>query len=265
MKTFILPLLMMVGLPSAWARSKILNHVLQRAATSDRMGAIPVVVMDLDETLIDSTLRRFEAYQDSVRTLCGKDRTGDCGKSAGLNISEFLSLPNRYDQNPLFDQVGISKGAWSAQLNDSAIKIYLSGKWIELDQATPGATEYIQELRKLHAKIFFVTSRWKTSQGAATLASLQHLGMWSEDDHDDSLILRPAGMSSIDFKRISYKMINDWREAHDALIVGAFENEPENMNAMVDAFPGATHVFVTGAFIQNEPLKGAPGLIKTFR
>jgi hypothetical protein len=44
-----------------------------------------------------------------------------------------------------------------------------------------------------------------------------------------------------------------------AVVAGAFENEPENMNAMVDQFPEADHVFVTGAYVKQEPLK--PGVV----
>src|SRR6185312_1976681 len=105
------------------------------------------------------SVRRFQSYQDAVTFLCGEVRTGNCAKAAGLNLAEFFALPNRYDQNPLFDRVGIDNGAWRKSLADQMFINYLSGRGLELDQAVPGATEYVQELRAVGAKIFFVSSR----------------------------------------------------------------------------------------------------------
>jgi hypothetical protein len=73
-------------------------------------------------------------------------------------------------------------------------------------------------------------------------------------------MLRPDGMSSIEFKKKSFQKVHEWVSDHHATVIGTFENEPENMNAMVDQFPSAAHVFVEGAFVLNLPLK--PSVIK---
>ena len=74
------------------------------------------------------------------------------------------------------------------------------------------------------------------------------------DEDREFIILRPEGLSSIEFKRRSFDKIKGWTRDHGGVVAGAFENEPENMNAMLEQFPGALHVFVSGAFLKNIPL-----------
>ena len=260
---FALPTLLLLTTP-AWARPAALDAVDRRVEEIRHAGSVPIIVADLDETLIDSTARRTYSYGDAVRVLCGENRSGDCGHAAGLNLTEVFALPNHYDLHPLFARVGITDAGWIKRLDDTAFNIYLSGKWLELDQPTPGAAEYVQRLRAAGATIFFVTARWQKSQGPGTLASLKHLGMATDAD-SDFVILRPEGLSSLEFKRRSFATINEWASAHGGVIAGSFENEPENMNAMIDAFPGSERVFVRGAFIKDEPLKLEVPTIVDFR
>jgi len=67
-------------------------------------------------------------------------------------------------------------------------------------------------------------------------------------------------MGSIEFKRASFQYITDRlgpAHAPDAEVAFVFENEPENINAMVEYFPLADAFFIPGAFVQDEPLKSS--------
>lgn len=249
---------------NAYAASPALEGVL-RSISSFAEVETPVVITDLDETIVDSTARHFYSYQRTITEMCGVNREGSCGKVAGLNLEEFLALPNRYDKNPLLDRVGVPKGKWRDELTKRESDIYLSGAFLELDQSVPGATEFVQQLHYRGAKVFFVSSRFDETQRRGTIQSLRHLGLLAPHSDGSEVILRPAGMSSIDFKRKSFATIREWARRNGSGVRLVMENEPENMNAMAEMFPGAWSVFVEGAYLKEEKVQGDPIRVKNLR
>jgi hypothetical protein len=247
----------------AHAMPEDLEAIVANIAVSSARGLNPVVIADLDETLVDSIPRRFEAYREAIDQNCGSSRQAECAKAAGVNIEEFHSLKNRYNQNPLWETIGISAGM-RAKLFTDMLKAYSNGALISFDQSVPGATELVQELRLSGAKIFFVTSRSEELQREGTLASLKNLGFINASQ-ESSVILRPKGMSSIDFKRFSFDKIKGWAKENKARVALVMENEPENMNAMLEYFPEAAAVFVEGAMVKSEPVQGPVLRLKNFR
>ncbi|MGZ3695609.1 MAG: HAD family acid phosphatase [Bdellovibrionota bacterium] len=239
------------------------RSIVAKIAASSAHGLSPVIIADLDETLVDSIPRRFLSFQEAFSTICGPAREGDCAKAAGINIIEFLALPNRYAQGTLLQAVGISP-EMAEQLQKEMMNIYYGGTYVAKDQSVPGATEFVQELRKTGAKIFFVTSRGDEAQREGTLVSLKNLGFIHDGD-EASVMLRSKGMSSIEFKRSSFLKIKSWAESNNGIVELVMENEPENMNAMTDFFPSAAAIFVDGAFVKDEPLKGNPIHVRNFR
>ena len=72
-------------------------------------------------------------------------------------------------------------------------------------------------------------------------------------------------MDSFEFKKMAFgkvRGITDRNGDHPAVVM---ENEPENLNALVQAFPEATPIFVEGAWIKSQPLLGAPIRVRHFR
>lgn len=234
------------------------------AAQVENGGPTPIVITDLDETVVDSTTRRYLAVRETLNTQCGIDRSGVCGRIAGLNLDEFLDLPNRYDQDPLLDRIRAPRGQWRTDFMKSVIDAYLSGRYMEMDQAVPGATEFVQKLQAAGAKVFFISSRWKDTQQNGTERSILDLGM-AEELSPEQVILRPRGMDSLTFKKSAFDFVKKWAEENDASVELVMENEPENMNAMVRMFPEAHSVFVEGAAIKPEPVDPVTVRVKNFR
>lgn len=242
---------------SAQAMPLSLQKIVAEIAQEKSLGHLPVVISDLDETLIDSTTRRFFSFKKAMRERCGTDRIeATCRISAGLNLEEFLALPNRYDQNQLFDHVGLSNPIWSQAIQKRMIDIYLSGEFMDLDQSVPGATEFIQALKNAGASFFYISSRFIDTQTQGTLHSLEDIGMLAPGE-SEQVILRARGMNSIDFKKQSFEKIKQWTKDHQGTIKLVMENEPENMNAMTALFPEASAVFIDGAFLKPTPLQSA--------
>lgn len=232
-----------------------LAQTLQNEAQST--GLLPIAVADLDETLIDSTPRRFAAFQAVFDAHCTEDpKNAACLKGRGLNISELYSVPNRYDHKPLFLALGIAPSLLAASQQESEmVAFYLSGEFMTLDQAVPGASEFIRSLLDAGVMVFYVSSRFDDVQRAGTEAVLKRLGMLNSSPLTPEILLRKRGQSSIEFKRESFKRIVEYAQGHQGRVRLAMENEPENMNAMGEIFPEAIRVFVQGAILKPEPLR----------
>ncbi|MEK6580549.1 MAG: HAD family acid phosphatase [Bdellovibrionota bacterium] len=259
-------LISVVGFFSAqagWAVHPALETALARISQDRAEGRTSFVVSDLDETLVDSTERRFYALRKATVEHCLGTTDGWCGSLFGINLSEVLGLPNRYDLIPLFEQLGINSRFYSP-IWSRTLEIYLSNEFMGLDQSIPGAIEFTQKLRAAGAVMFYVSSRWNSKQRAGTWKNLLELGFVLRGE-EDRVYLRKDGQSSIDFKREAFEQIDQLGKKKGALIRLAMENEPENFNALVDRFAGADHVFVEGAWMKQEPLKGNPIRVRDFR
>jgi hypothetical protein len=254
---YLLLLFLFVSGPS-YALNPALEKIVDTLKNRWHDDPWPVAVVDLDETLIDSTARRFYAYQEvAIRGDCGIE----CGKLLGLNIADFLSLENRYDLNKLFDQIGIENGTLREAIFHSANDFYLSDRFMDLDQMLPGALEFIEKLHQAGVSLFYVSSRYEDTQNYGTLKSLKKFGLLKEHDR---LILRPRGMSSIEFKKRAYSKIAEDVYGNSSVEL-VMENEPENMNALTDRFPFATAIFIEGAYYKYEALKGRPLKLRDYR
>jgi len=222
-----------------------------RVIETVKNGETPVLVFDLDETLIDSTPRKYMAFREAVESICGdmnRPSGFGCEAATAIHQAQFYALENHYAVLDLFDSSTISS-EWRATLDRTMTGIYLSGKGLELDREIPGAAKFVQKMRALGAKVYFVSSRSKNTQRQGTLESLWALGLGSPNI-DQELVLKVDGVRSIDFKKATFAMIHK-KPGH---VVGVFENEPENMNAMVKEFSGALAYFIQGAWLLDLPV-----------
>lgn len=230
-----------------------------------------VFVFDLDETLIDSIPRRYLALHEAIQRVCPvlqapddwSDLSPDCKNYRSISLYDFYKLSNRYDTQQALKSLGIQDMELLSSIDKSMFSIYLSGNYIEFDQAYLGAVAFVQSLQKAGAEIYFVSSRSLEKQNTATRESLKKLG-FIKNKGDSHVILKPDSQSSIDFKTESFEKIKQIAEQKKAQVLGVFENEPENMNAMMRVFPKAKAVFVKGAMVKNTPLEGKPALINDY-
>lgn len=259
------------GARLAEARARVLDRVLADARTAAKAGIAPAVVMDLDETVIDSAPRRRVALLIAAERRCdpalGAIALGPeaCEAIRGLNTQEIYRLRNRYDDLALFASLGLDLSPdQEKRLLDDTLGEYLSGRLEGWDQPIAGANAFVRELRASGARVYFVSSRYEDAQLASTQASLRELGMLPATASRD-LILRSRAMASIDFKRQAFARIRAEVSAAGGSVVGVFENEPENLQAMAEAFPGAAAVFVKGAWIKPGTVPAIARAIDDYR
>lgn len=268
----------------AWARHAALDAILAEAQAVTKKGLRPAVIMDLDETVVDTVPRKWAAFRAVTDALCfgvSSPRDADpvllrsgpdggasfetCEALGGLSVAEIYSLPNRYDDDALARAIGLEPKSWDwADVKTRWLAQYLSGQFEYLDQPMAGAYGYVGALKRAGAHVWYVSSRWQEEQGASTQASLLKLGLIGRGE-EGWVILRPRGMNSIDFKRMAYEQIRKATTLDAGQIVGLFENEPENIEAMSKAFPGVPLVFVEGAWLKPGAVPAQAARIVNYR
>ena len=260
MKSFfqlkIIVLLIVTCVPSSgFAAESPLSSAIRRVASQVREGITPIAVFDLDETLILTHGRKTLAIREVLPSLQARFPEEIARSFPTLSPSDLLKLPNAYDLEALFASFGIHNREFTTSVMKAMLPVYLSSKFMDFDSEVPCATSFVRELMRAGAYPIFVSSRYQSTQGVATQENLLQL-RFVDAEIGYSLILRDDGVSSIDFKRAAFKAIHDIKSingqpASTALV---FENEPENLNAMSDAFPTADAFFIKGAFLKDESL-----------
>ncbi len=268
----------------ASAPARTLSGVLKEARTLTAQGIEPVIVMDLDETTVNSIPRRFASLQVALRDACSSSSDGaavsvanqldenlpshgrDCDALKTLTYDDLNHQQNRYDFSESLRHRGIEPSAWTADLEKAMVAEYLSGRHIELDTEVVGAAKYIKRLHEASAKTVYVSSRFSDVQGTATEKSLETL-RFSQPANLFELFLRTRGETSIEFKEKSYGTIKSEvaESPRKQVVVAVFENEPENLNALAQFFPEAARFFVTGAQLKAAALPSDTNLIENFR
>ncbi len=220
-------------------------------------GIIPIVVFDLDETIVNSAPRRYLSYLEALSNEILIDDYPDLVKLAKkMTLFNIEKLKNTYDTKKLFNSLGIFDNIFIKRVFDIMFPIYLSNKYMLHDQVIPGANAYIRLLMQNGAFVVFISSRYEATQKKGTILSLKkHKFIKRGDSY--KIILRPQGMSSIDFKNMAFKKVAGFKIINGtrAKVALVFENEPENMNAMLNWFTDAKAYFVKGAYIKKEKLE----------
>ncbi len=247
---------MLIGLSLLVSQLALADNLRSALAQVDsywKQGRAPVAVFDLDETLVNSHFRKLLAYRDAVEVLAPRFPK-EAKAAAALTVYDFTEVANGYDITEIFKRIGVTNAAFIKEVDALMLPIYLSDKYMDFDSELPCATAFIRELQLRGVFVYFVSSRYKETQLEGTERSLLRMGMVRKGDSFE-VILRPKGMSSIDFKTQTFQRI----ARQDVAL--AFENEPENLNAMGDVFPEAGLYFVKGAEMKAEPFRKLPVLI----
>jgi len=242
---------------------------LQKIGAIQHLGQVPVAVMDLDETLIHSDKRKVASYIEALKNnaTTGLSKWPTETKMAYEKLSysgetPMRALSNQYDSIALFQHFGIQNLDFVHALDTLMLPIYLSGEYIFLDSANRGAVGLLSAIYRAGGKVFFVTSRFEGAQGPATMESLQKLNLYHNQEQS-FLVLRREGETSLDFKKRSFQEIRSSLSSNENVFLVS-ENEPENLNAMIDSFPSAMPVFVIGAIMHLDvPLNPMAPIVYT--
>jgi hypothetical protein len=236
MKKFILLLLIVTH--ALWGRSyepKVLEDILVRVDQSAQAGEKPVLVFDLDDTLINASARTQLILKEMTGSSPFKELFPfEVGALRSLSVADI-----QYRLQDTLKGLGITK----SQFIDHAVQYweprFFSNSYAAQDLAILDSVRYVNEAHNLGATIVYLTGRDAPRMELGTTFNLRSLG-FPIDDSSSVLMMKPnLKIEDLEFKNQALAKINQL-----GTVLAGYENEPANINAFKHAWPEAQMVFL---------------------
>jgi hypothetical protein len=220
-----------------------LRTVIRRCRT-EKAHATPVVVLDLDGTLMDNRPRTLAI----LREFADRCRTRDAALAERLEKAEMGEL--EYLLSDSLERMGAHRHSLVEEMHAFWRDRFFADPHLVHDVAVPGAVDYVRDCHEAGALLVYLTGRDLPMMGTGTFQSLRDLG-FPIGLPGTELVLKPdAAMPDETFKREVAPQLA--RLGH---VIAAFDNEPGNCNVMLAHYPDA-HV----VFVDTQRMPGGPEL-----
>ena len=215
----------------------LLAEVFDRIAHVLQHGGLPLVILDLDGTLLRTGTRHLGILREFLESAeDGLDGLTELRAMADSFTPESFGY---FVTDPL-DAGGLGeKAALKSALTDYWSVRYFTSQWCVQDLPAPGAHAFVSAVRAAGGRTWYATGRPEATMGVGTRVNLQHHTFPIDDL--SGLAMRGAEQETdADFKEA---IVATAAQAH---VVATFENEPAHANLFAEAFPDALH-FLVGA------------------
>jgi len=225
----------------------VLGELLERLR--DARPRPPVVVFDLDSTLLSTQQRNHVILQEFV---------SDVGAPDAFFVAAGKLLPEKLGWNLMDDlrRLGFQHEATLVRLRSFWQSRFFHDAYLHHDQPLPGAVEFVTDAHSAGGTIYYLSGRDEPNMGRGTRSSLRSHGFPLESDRVVLRLKTRFEEEDLAFKRSVVKEIQGLGE-----VVGIFENEPANANFFHEAFPEAQVIFLETAHSPNPPPL-APGIVR---
>lgn len=208
-----------------------LNDVIARARELTAAGQLPIVVFDLDSTLFSTAQRNLRILREFGAATRGRwphveqavaQLTVD---HMGWNVADSLH------------DVGVQDLEIDKALVAYWFDRFFTDAYVRSDRPTPGAVAFARAVHDAGAFCYYLTGRDVRGMAQGTVAALTDAGFpyWRGRT---TLHLKPTFEE--DDHRFKLAALQDIRSLQGT-VVATFENEPENANLFLAAFPEAWH------------------------
>jgi hypothetical protein len=224
-----------------------LDEVRKKVAAAKAAGKNPLVLFDLDDTLVDTATRTRAIFLDALRS-----PSAPAGAEQAAEQLDYLCLSEYV--------LGVEGNLDRAELAP-AVRRYLQDAWTRaangdryVDRAVPfrGAPAYVAELRTKGATVVYLTNRNGRRAREGTLRALDARGFPIE--RDGALLVMQPGDSE---DSLSWKEEEAEKLAAKGTVVAFFQNEPANVRAYRALFPEAVPVLVVSRHRPRQPAVAA--------
>lgn len=220
--------------------SHVLDRVLAHVRTVKQSGKTPVVVFDLDHTLLDNGPRTIELLLEFAR------ERGDALLESRLRNGPRHHLPY------LLKDILAGVGEDRADVVEAAVHAWRGGfftdAWQRFDEPVAGGCAYARACYEAGATVVYLSGRDAPNMAVGCLESLRRHGFPIALAHT-VLVLKPAfEMPDLEFKRDVVDFLGTLGD-----VVASFDNEPGNCNMFHRMFPSAETVFVETSWAPNPP------------
>jgi hypothetical protein len=226
-------------------QATLLRSIVGRVRTeADARGPTPVVVFDLDGTLMDNRPRTAVILREFAGTLGREDEE----LAARLRACEPKKLA--YLLTESLGALGVTRSDLVARAESFWRDRFFADEHLKHDVEVPGAVEFAKACYDAGAILVYMTGRDLPLMGIGSFRSLRDLG-FPIGTPGTELVLKPdANMPDEAFKRLEAPKL-----ARVGKIVAAFDNEPANCNSLLAMNPGCHSVL-----LDTQHLPGAPPL-----
>ncbi|MEZ4299959.1 MAG: HAD family hydrolase [Polyangiaceae bacterium] len=240
-------------LPSG-ERSKLLAHVLERTRAHAKTGKTPVVVFDLDGTLIDNR-PRVVAILHELGSFWREKHPAAAERCRAATVDDI-----GYGVIENLQRLGVEE-AWLHEEGLSFWKQrFFTDDYQSHDVEIPGAVAFAKACLATGALVVYLTGRDLPGMAVGTFKSLRALG-FPIGTMGVKLVTKPAfEIPDTEFKR---GVAPELRRYGD--VIAVFDNEPANCNLLLEAYPDCTSVFVDTQHAPDPPnLLPSVAVIDTF-
>jgi hypothetical protein len=231
-------------------RRTLFERIILRCERASSQGGIdlgratPVVVFDLDGTLLDNRPRTLAIFQELADEWAGREPD----IAARLRAASASGLA--YHVSDSLERLGITREELVKGAFDFWRARFFADAYLRHDIEVPGSAAFARACYERGATLVYLTGRDLPMMGVGTFMSLRDLG-FPIGVAGTELVLKPrADMPDAEFKAFEAPKL-----ARVGVVVAAFDNEPENCNVFARQYPDADSVFV-----DTQHLDGAPAL-----
>jgi hypothetical protein len=210
--------------------AETLNGVLKRIDSVVRAGMLPLVIFDLDGTLLDNRTRTLRILRDFT------EEHGHRFPPLFEAVAALTADDLGYDARDALRERGFDDADCFSAFFSYWMERFFTDGFVVRDRALPGAVAFVQACWDRGAQIYYLTGRHVGGMEHGTAKSLTGLGfpMWHGRV---SLHLKPSfDVGDAEFKSGA---IDEIRSMH-GIVVASFENEPGHANLLAASFPEAT-------------------------
>ncbi len=228
-------------------------RIIERCSTRSKEGP-PVIVLDLDGTLMDNRPRSASIMRD----LGEHWRNQHPEASAALLRCTPTGLAYLFSDS--LRRLRIVEPALVAEATEFWRQRFFADDHLRHDVALAGAVEFVRGCHRRGATCVYLTGRDLPMMGLGTFASLRTLG-FPLGVAGVEIILKPdAQMADEAFKRMVAPTL-----ARVGQVVASFDNEPANCNLFHEFYPESEVVFVDTQHVPGAPaLRGEISIIGDF-
>ncbi|MFO0593188.1 MAG: HAD family hydrolase [Polyangiaceae bacterium] len=228
-------------LPAA-ERATLLRHVLDRAQKSSEAGKHPVIVFDLDGTLIDNRPRVVAILHE----LGEHWRERHPEAAAGLRAATVDQIGYGVIEN--MQRLGVEE-SWLHEEGMSFWKErFFTDEYQAHDIELPGALAFAKACHDRGVFLVYLTGRDLPGMALGTFKSLRDLG-FPIATMGAKLVTKPAfEIPDTEFKQSVARDIGRYGE-----VIAVFDNEPANCNLLLEAYPECDSVFVDSQHAPDPP------------
>lgn len=222
-------------------RRHLLKSVIDRSK-HDARGDAPVLVFDLDGTLLDNrprVTRILHELADAWR----KERPASAEK---LSRAKSEAIVYGLDENLL--QLGLADAAERQEAFTFWKDRFFIDAYMKHDVAVPGARDFVSACYAAGATIVYLTGRDLPNMALGTFASLRDQG-FPIGVVGTSLVTKPA----FDIPDTVFKHDVAPSLSRHGRVIGVFDNEPANCNLLLEHHPEAACVFLDTHHAPNPP------------